>query len=176
MLFAVGLAGSAYSSAPFGFTSRFNFRNGPFLALIMFVSGYAMQRHGQKVKLLPAGIALALGGFILQLVESAWIHQHWGAPLMHDYVLGTYFFGLGMGMIALSNIPLLRIRTMTAIGPLMLGVYACHVFFVEKARPLERFVHQSLFQELAYVVAVFLLSLGVTFILSRWRYTRQFVT
>ena len=131
LLFAVGLAGSAYSDAPFGLTSNFNFRNGPFFSLIMFSSGYAIQRYGQGLALLPIGIGLATCGFLLQLFETIWIHQQWGTPLLHDYIVGTYFFGLGMSMIALSNTRYLRVKALSSIAPLILGVYASHYYFVE---------------------------------------------
>lgn len=78
VLFIVGLAGSAHSHTPFGFTANFNFRNGPFFGLIMFVSGYAIHRYGNGIKLLPLGIGLAVSGFGLELIESIWIYQKWG--------------------------------------------------------------------------------------------------
>ena len=159
-LFAVGLAGSAYSDAPYGFTSSFNFRNGPFFSLIMFYSGYAIHRYGQGLALLPIGIAIAIGGFVLQLFETTWIHQHWGTPLLHDYIVGTYFFGLGMGMIALSNTRYLRVKALASIGPLILGVYASHYYFVEHVRWLEKVVENPYLRGGAYLAVVFLLALG----------------
>jgi len=176
LLFAVGLAGSAYSDTPYGFTSRFNFRNGPFFSLIMFCSGYAIHRYGQGLALLPTGIALAVGGFVLQLFETTWIHQQWGTPLLHDYIVGTYFFGLGMSMIALSNTPCLRVKALASIGPLILGVYASHYYFVEHVRWLERLVVNPYLRGAAYLAIVFLSALGTSFMLARFRGTRQFVT
>ncbi|RYZ91562.1 MAG: hypothetical protein EOP06_06750 [Proteobacteria bacterium] len=175
-LFTIGLAGSAYSDSPYGFTSRFNFRNGPFLSLIMFVSGYAIHRFGQGLSLLPIGIGLATGGFLLQLIETTWIHQQWGTPLLHDYIIGTYFFGVGMSMIALSNAPYLRVKALASIGPLILGVYASHYYFVEHIRWLDRFVHSPHLRAVAYLAIVFVLALITSFMLARWRGTRQFVT
>lgn len=175
-LFAVGLAGSAYSDAPYGFTSSFNFRNGPFFSLIMFCSGYAIHRYGQGLALLPIGIAIAIGGFVLQLFETTWIHQQWGTPLLHDYIVGTYFFGLGMGMIALSNTRYMRVKALASIGPLILGVYASHYYFVEHVRWLEQVVENPYLRGGTYLAVVFLLALGTSFILARFRGTRQFVT
>jgi surface polysaccharide O-acyltransferase-like enzyme len=175
-LFLIGLAGTAYSDAPYGFTSRFNFRNGPFFSLIMFVSGYAIHRYGQRIELLSTGVGLAIGGFFFQLVETTWIHQQWGTPLLHDYLVGTYFFGLGMSMIALSNAPYLRVKALASIGPLILGVYASHYYFVEHIRWLERFIHSPQLREIAYIAIVFILALVTSFVLARWRGTRQFVT
>ncbi|MBD8632142.1 acyltransferase family protein [Oxalobacteraceae sp. CFBP 8755] len=176
LLFAVGLAGSAYSDTPYGFTSNFNFRNGPFFSLIMFSSGYAIHRYGQRLPLLPIGIGLATGGFALQLFETTWIHRQWGTPLLHDYIVGTYFFGLGMSMIALSNTRYLRVKALSSIGPLILGVYASHYYFVEHVRWLQQIVENPYLIGPAYLAVVFLLALGTSYTLAQWRGTRQFVT
>jgi len=175
LLFIVGLAGTAYSNAPFGFTSHFNFRNGPFFSLIMFVSGYAIHRYGQRLALLPTGMVVAVGGFAMLIVESVWIHQKWGSQLTHDYVVGTYFFGIGMSMIALSNTPILRVRSLASIGPLILGVYASHFLFVDRVHWLERVVHEPQLREVAYVATVFLLAFLTSFVLAKWQRTKQFV-
>jgi surface polysaccharide O-acyltransferase-like enzyme len=175
-LFAVGLAGTAYSDAPYGFTSNFNFRNGPFFSLIMFTSGYAIHRYGQNIALLPIGIAMTFGGLVLQLSEITWIYDRWGTPLLHDYTVGTYFFGLGMSMIALSNTPYLRVKALASVGPLILGVYASHYYFVEHVRWLDGIILNPYLRVPAYLAVVFLLSLGTSFILSRWKVTKQFVT
>jgi surface polysaccharide O-acyltransferase-like enzyme len=175
-LFAVGLAGTAYSDAPYGFTSNFNFRNGPFLSLIMFTSGYAIHRHGQSIALLPIGVAMTFGGLVLQLCEITWIYDRWGTSLLHDYTVGTYFFGLGMSIIALSNTPYLRVKALASVGPLILGVYASHYYFVEHVRWLDGIILSPYLRAPAYLAVVFLLSLGTSFILARWRVTKQFVT
>ena len=175
-LFIVGLTGGSYSDAPYGFTSDFNFRNGPFFSLIMFSSGYAIHRYGQGLALLPVGLGMAIGGFVLQLVETTWIHRQWGTPLLHDYIIGTYFFGVGMSMIALSNTRCLRVKALTSVGPLILGVYASHYYFVEHVRWLERIVENPYLRGLAYLAVVFLLALGTSFMLAQWHRTRQFVT
>ena len=119
---------------------------------------------------------MAIGGFFFQLVETTWIHQQWGTPLLHDYLVGTYFFGLGMSMIALSNAPYLRVKALASIGPLILGVYASHYYFVEDVRWLERFIHSPQLRGIAYISIVFILALVTSFVLARWRGTRQFVT
>ena len=176
LLFVVGLAGGAYSDAPYGFTSDFNFRDGPFFSLIMFSSVYAIHRYGQGVALLPIGLSMAIGGFMLQLLETTWIHSQWGTPLLHDYTVGTYFFGLGMSMIELSNTRHLRMTALASIGPLILGVYASHYYFVEHVRWLERLIDNPYLRGPTYLAVVFLLALGTSFMLAQWRGTKQFVT
>jgi len=175
-LFVVGLAGGAYSDTPYGFTSDFNFRNGPFFSVIMFSSGYAIHRYGQGLALLPIGLGMAIGGFLLQLSETTWLYRQWGTPLLHDYTVGTYFFGVGMSMISLSNTRYLRVKALASIGPLILGVYTSHYYFVEHVRWLERIIETPYLRGPAYLAVVFLLALGTSFMLAQWRGTRQFVT
>lgn len=175
LLFIVGLAGGAYANAPLGFRAGFNFRDGPFFSLIMFASGYAIHRYGNDIALLRTGIALALGGFALQHLESNWIQQNWSSGLTHDYVVGTYFFGLGVSMIALSNTRLLRIRLLIAAGRLIPGMYASHFLFVERSHWLRNILQEPHLREIIYIALVFILSLTTSLLLSRWKFTRQFV-
>jgi surface polysaccharide O-acyltransferase-like enzyme len=102
VLFAVGLAGGAYASTPFGFHARFNLRDGPFFSLVFFVTGAALARRRLPSTPWP-GLALALAGLALQMLEVRWLHARWGANLVQDYVAATWLYGLGMGMLALSD-------------------------------------------------------------------------
>jgi surface polysaccharide O-acyltransferase-like enzyme len=176
LLFIVGLAGSAYADSPLGFKTSFNFRNGPFFSLIMFATGYWVQRHGSRLNHISAGGGFAIVGFLLQLLEVTWIRQKWGVSLSHDYVVGTYFFGLGMAMLALSNSAYLRVTALASIGPLILGVYASHFLFVDVLRSVDDALHGVFAWDIGYVAIVFALSLATTVALSRFAQTRRFVT
>lgn len=81
-----------------------------------------------------------------------------------------------MSMIALSNTPYLRAKALASVGPLILGVYASHYFFVEHVRWLERMVDNPYLRGITYLAVVFLLALVTSFMLARWRGTKQFVT
>lgn len=177
-LFFIGLAGGAYIDSPIGFNPHFNFRNGPFFSLIMFATGYAIQRYGNILRKVSAGagVSIAGAGFLLQLVEVTWINEKWGTSLSHDYVIGTYFFGLGMALLALSNAPLLRITALATIGPLILGVYASHCLFVDILRPVDYALHGVFAWDFAYIAVVFALSWATTLLLSSFPSTKRFVT
>lgn len=177
VLFAIGLAGGPYAHTPIGFHARFNLRDGPFFSLIFFVTGAALARRRLPSSPWP-GLVLALAGLALQVLEVSWLHRRWGANLVQDYVAATWLYGLGIGMLALSDAPPLRAPGLAALGPLVLGVYASHYLFVDLLRPLDEAWHGQPWGAawaVAYVALVFAGALGLTWLLARWPLTRRFV-
>jgi len=175
-LFVIGLAGGAYADTPIGFHSRFDFRNGPFFSLIMFATGYALQRRSDDLPSAWIGLAIALAGFTMQLFEVLWLRRQWGTNMSHDYVVGTYFLGLGVTLIALSNARLLRLPALASIGPLVLGIYACHFLYVDLLRPIDDVRHGEALWDVSYVAVVFMLSLLTTLGLARLSVTKRLVS
>jgi surface polysaccharide O-acyltransferase-like enzyme len=95
--------------------------------------------------------------------------------MAQDFTLGTWPFGLGMAMIALSDLRLARIPALAALGPLVLGVYASHYLFVDGLRTVDG-IKAGPAGGLRYVLLVFLLSLGFTWVVSRIPVARRVVT
>ncbi len=93
-----------------------------------------------------------------------------------DYVAGTYLFGIGVVMVALSGTRSLDWRAVAALEPWVLGIYASHMVFVGLLGPLDRRLTGSATWEVAYVVAVFALAYALARMLERFRLTRPFVT
>lgn len=174
-LYAVGLAGKAYADTPFGFHTHFNLRNGLSFSLILFVSGVILQRLRPRPAWRRIGPALALGGFALQLAEVAWLHQHWGANMAQDFVIGTYFYGLGVAMLALSDPPSLRVPRLAGLGPLVLGIYASHFLFVDLLAGPDAPLRALPGWDVIVVAAIFALSLALTGLLARFPITRPLV-
>ena len=175
VLFLIGLAGGAYREAPFGFEANFNFRNGPFFSLVFFVSGYLLYHRASSKTWLPIGIAVASAGAFLQFYEVIMLNKAWGLPMNQDYVLGTYFFGIGISMIAISNPKLLRCSWAAAIGPLVLGIYASHVIFVRLLLPIDGKFDGNWIWSVVYVMLVFLLSYTLANFLARFNVTKKLV-
>jgi len=165
-LYAVGLAGKAYAGTPLGFHTAFNLRNGPFFSLLMFATGHALQQRGPQASWAATGAMLAAGGLLLQFFELAWLHRYWGASMAQDYVIGTWPFGVGVAMIALSDPRPARIPALAALGPLVLGIYASHYLFVDGLRAVPG-IDAGPAGGLRYVLLVFLLSLALSWALSR---------
>jgi surface polysaccharide O-acyltransferase-like enzyme len=173
VLYFVGLMGKAYSDAPFGFHVPFNFRDGPFFSLIFFVTGYFLNKKGLPSSGLYIGIATTIVGVAMHLFEIVHINRTWGTTMAQDYVLGTYFMGVGVAMISLSNTRWLNVNWLSSMGPLVLGIYASHYAFVDLLAPLDKiFIDQPLWQ-VGYVLIVFALAYGVSTSLSKYRTTAK---
>lgn len=175
LLYGVGLAGMAYRDSPLGFDAHFIFRYGPFFGTLFFVTGYLLQRRGPRASWLPIGCVLAVLGLALQLAEVLWLHRTWGTTMAQDYVVGTYFYGLGMALVALSDAPVLRLPRLAAVGASGLGIYLTHLMFVDVLVPTERRFAGQAWWEIGYVALVFALAYGFTTALTRWRVTRRLV-
>lgn len=175
VLYLIGLAGKAYSDTPIGFHANFNFRNGPFFSLIFFVTGYFLQKRQVNASWFLYGCLLAVLGFALQLTESLFLHNNWGTKMAPSYVIGTYFFGVGVALISLSNVKWLQLSVFSSIGPLVLGIYASHMIFVDLLRPLDRHYSGNSIWDVTYLIVVFFLSLALSLILLRYRFTKKLV-
>ncbi len=174
-LYATGLAGKAYSDTPLGFHADFDFRDGPFFSTLFFVTGYFLQRSRPTNAWLPIGLAAAILGLLLHFGELLALHRNWGTTMSQDYVVGTYFLGLGAALIALSNPGILHLPRIASIGPLVLGIYASHFIFVEILRPLDRYYSGNGLWEVSYVALVFLLSYALASALARFQLSRRLV-
>ena len=174
-LYALGLAGKAYADTPVGFHTHVNMRNGLCFSLIMFVTGIRLRRLGPRPAWRRLGPALALGGLGLQVAEVAWLHAHWGTNMAQDFVLGTYFYGLGMTMLALSDPAPLRFPRLAGLGPLVLGVYASHFLFVDLLARPDSPLRAIPGWDIIVVALVFALSLALTGLLWRCAPTRRLV-
>jgi surface polysaccharide O-acyltransferase-like enzyme len=174
-LYAIGLAGKAYADTPVGFHTHVNIRNGLCFSLIMFVTGIRLRRVGPRPSWRALGPALALGGLALQLAEVAWLHARWGTNMAQDFVIGTYFYGLGMTMLALADPAPLRCPRLAGLGPLVLGIYASHFLFVDLLARPDSPLRAVPGWDIIVVALVFALSLALTGLLWRFAPTRRLV-
>jgi surface polysaccharide O-acyltransferase-like enzyme len=118
---------------------------------------------------------IAAAGLALQLAEVAWLHRRWGASLVQDYVAGTFLYGVGMAMVALSNARPLRAPTLAAVGPLVLGIYASHYLFIDLLYPLHLRLAGVPGEQAAYVALVLAAALLASLALARWGPARRLV-
>lgn len=175
VLYVIGIAGKAYSDTPLGFHIDFNFRNGPFFSLIFFATGYLLQKNNPKKNWLWTGLLIAATGIGLHIFELLVLNARWGTSMAQDYVIGTYFLGLGMGLVALSNPRCLQFPWLASAGPLVLGIYASHFIFIDLLQPIDaRFAGGWMWSGL-YVAAVFALSYLLVKLMMRFDLTRKIV-
>jgi hypothetical protein len=174
--YVVGLMGKAYATTALGFHTSLNFRNGPYFGLIFFVTGYLLQRQKPKPSWFLWGIAIWGFGVILHFCELFALHHYWGASMNQDYLVGTYFAGVGAGLVALSDAPFLRSTRLSLAGPLVLGVYAVQIVFVELLSPLRKALSGMAIWEIGFPFLVLALSILSAYGMSRVRVLRPIVT
>lgn len=175
VLYAIGLLGKAYADSPIGFRSEFNFRDGPFFGLVFFVTGYKLSQSRERGSWLILGLSLAIFGTLMHFAEIFMLQSLWGTTIIQDYVIGTYFMGVGVALISLSNPRFLRCDQLSNIAPLVLGIYAIHFIFVDLLRPVGAGSIGVIWWGFGYPIAVFILSLASTYAMSRFSLTRPIV-
>jgi surface polysaccharide O-acyltransferase-like enzyme len=168
-LYLVGLLGAAYSGSPLGFDLGFNTRNGPFVSCMFTYLGYWMS--GRRAPSLRLAIAFVVCGLSVQLCEAFFIYENYGMEIgAQDNHLASPFYGMGVFMLALAR-PNLGAKTpLPALGRLTLGIYVTHVL-VAASLPTIRNLVQGPAVELAAPVFLLATSLGLTWLLKRWRGT-----
>ena len=174
-LFVIGILGGSYRDSPFGIRTDFNFRNGPFFALICFVSGHILCLLKPRRSWLLYGSVVALLALIGHFCELALIHALWGTTMAQDYVVSTLAVGIGVAMMALSNHPVLCIPGVSTIGRYVLGVYVIHYFFVVILRHRHHYTAFPWTNEVLYIIVVAVLSFATAIVLSRFSVTQRLV-
>ena len=169
LLYLFGLAAASYSETALGIHIKFNTRNGPFFSTIFFLTGYILSTHRPTDSYLKYGFIIAAIGSIFHFGEISYLYTSYGVyPGSHDYVLGTYFMGLGIALMALSDHPAFHSKIISMMGKYVLGIYVVHLIFVDTFRNIDLIFNSPLW-EVSYVFVILFLSFGATYILSRFK-------
>lgn len=111
----------------------------------------------------------------MQFSEIYFIWNTYGVyPHKHDFVIGTYFLGVGVSLVALSSHPILNKIKLGVLGKYTLGMYVVHFIFVDIFKPLDEKLFNP-FWDFGFIVIVLLLSLGTIILLSKNKYTKRIV-
>ena len=175
ILYLIGLLTKAYSDTQFGVHIDFNTRNGPFFGTVFFVSGYFLSKLTPNPSWFSKGVALLGVGWLLQFSEVSLLWKWYGtSPYEQDYVIGTYFMGVGAAVAALSNNAHIGSVVLRDVGRYTLGIYAIHYIFVDLLRPVGKYTSSSLW-EIGYTLFVLLFSVASVKLLSKNKITRRLV-
>src|SRR5690606_23960904 len=103
------------------------------------------------------GIALLTFGCLLHFSEVYLLCSVYATNLHQDYVIGTYFMGVGAAIAALSNSTYLKNDILSKVGKFTLGIYVIHLAFVDILRPIGKLT-SSWFWEIGYIMLVLFFS------------------
>jgi surface polysaccharide O-acyltransferase-like enzyme len=171
------VAAKSYAATPVGIDllGGFNTRNGPFFSTLFFVTGYYLSDRTPTPQWMRVGLLVFLGGLVVHFSEVIFLLKQYHVPAArHDYVLGTYFLGLGAAMVALSGHRSLQNAHLAALGGLTLGIYCIHILFL-KMIPQFYAPRTNPVLEIALVFIVLALSAGACYLLSKVPYLRRLV-
>lgn len=176
LLYLVGVLGNAYTLTPLGikFPPNFKVRYGPFFSTIFFTTGYLLSNIKVTPKWFKFGFLITVTGYFVHFLEIFILWRIFDIPIEHEFVIGTFFIGLGVAMISLSNISFLRIKKINELGLMALGIYSIHMIFVDLLRPINKTINSSVW-ELGYVVIVFCFSTGLSLLLAKNEFTKKVV-
>lgn len=173
-LYLIGLIAKAYSNTPFGIHTNFNTRNGPFFGTIFFVSGYFLSNLTPNPGWFSKGLVILGVGWFIHFLELYLLWRLYHVWPHQDYVLGTYFMGLGAAVASLSNNAFFQNIALNDVGKFSLGIYAIHFVFVDLLRPIGKLTSSPLW-EIGYIMLVLFFSIASVMVLSRSNITRRFI-
>lgn len=174
LLYAAGVLGQAYSNTPIGFELPFTARNGIFFGSAFFAAGYFLSGLANQSRWMWYGLGIFAFGYILHFAEISMLYRLFDAPLKQDYVFGTFFTGLGMSLVGLSNHHLIQSTKLSRVGQVTLGIYAIHFIFIDLFQIIDESL-QTGWWEITFMVLTAVLSIATALLLSRFALTKRFV-
>ncbi|MCW3786636.1 acyltransferase [Plebeiibacterium sediminum] len=174
-LYIIGVLAKAYINTPLGINLHFDTRNSLFLGLIFFVSGYKIASFTPKTKWLKIGFVIFILGLFFHFLEIFILKKYYNTSGNQDYVFATYFMGLGIAIISLSNQNFFNIPFFNYVGQKTLGIYAIHVLLIPILKPFFIKYYHPIF-EIGFPIIIYFISLVFVEVLSRNRMLSQILT
>ena len=94
---------------------------------------------------------------------------------INGYTLGATLMGVGVFSLALSRPQMGASFQLYKIAPLVLGIYACHPWIMSKIPPSFVGLFDPVIWKIVYPFVIFFLSVALTFLLRKLRFTRWLV-
>jgi len=175
IMYFTGILGGAYSVTPIGIKLPFDTNLSFLVGAVYFALGYRLSK-----KAATAGTALILimifAGALLHLFETYYLFKHYNAPPVQANLVGTLFFGAGVGLLAARCKQTHVSGVITALSKYSPGVYLSHalaILYVIQNTVFWR--SDKLYIFAAFNFGAYLASLALTAMLARIPYVRQLV-
>jgi len=174
ILYFIGVFAKSYSATELGIKIDFNTRNGPFFGMLLFVTGYWISSKTPTKRWFYLGGIIFSLGVLTHFTEIYILMKLYNTSMLQDFVFGTYFMGVGAMLLSLSSHKVLSNKMFSTLGKMTLGIYASHFIFVDLLRPIDNLLNHPLW-ELFFVILVLGLSVTLTKLFSRSKYTKKLV-
>jgi surface polysaccharide O-acyltransferase-like enzyme len=173
LLYAIGLLGGAYSTFPIGIHLPIPARSGPFFGTLFVALGWWLSNR-TKPKASVAYLIIIVG-FALHMTEAIFLRQYIDESTRHDYLLGTIPYGVGVFMLALTHPRMGQSTFLPSLGKFTLGIYVSHPLIWWGIAALSLWIDGPSW-EIIFPVLVYILTVYIVFLLTKFRLTQRLVT
>ncbi|MDA1087052.1 MAG: acyltransferase [Verrucomicrobia bacterium] len=175
-LYTVGVLGGPYAQLPIGLHLPVHTRHFVFFSFLPFVLGFALHEYETRSVAVGTGLAIWSAGMIGMAGET-WLLDKLGAAAPHavEYTFSTVLMGVGVLWMARSRSRALTSAPLASLGRLAPGLYASHILIALRLHWIEDFFDPRVWMVVAPVLT-FVGALAVTWVLSKWSFTRRWVT
>jgi peptidoglycan/LPS O-acetylase OafA/YrhL len=160
LLLCFGLLGGPYMHTILGIRLFYNYhfpvRYGPIFSTFFVVLGWLISYRDKRPSV-QLSLLLILAGVILTSLEDLFLLRLFKQAPNYDYVIGTIFYSCGVFFLALSLVRIRKIKFLSSLGVLTLGVYAIHPLVIDNFR---------FSSSLLGPVLSFILNIAIIFIIS----------
>jgi surface polysaccharide O-acyltransferase-like enzyme len=173
-LYIVGLLGGSYSQSTIGLSLPLNTRNGPFFSTLFIAAGWWISSFYRQNRNLA--FVLFIGGAFLHFTEVVFLYKLYRiGPTSHNYLIGTFFWGIGAFLLALNYPTLGKDSLFEDIGKVTLGIYVSHYLIIYALKPVDYFVY-GIAWEITKPILVLFMSYYFSIGLARYSFTRKCFT
>lgn len=149
----------------------------PSFAFVSLGYGLNSERFTPKAKL---GIAFMIAGYLLKLAERAFLSTIFLNPFLFTYLLATPLMSAGAFIFAISKPGFGKGTLFANLGKYSLGIYAAHVFVVNKLFQYHIFSMSMAFSGLFFVhllgiLSIYVLTITLIYCASRFQFLKSFV-
>ena len=151
----------------------FDAHKGPFFSTLFFVTGVFLSRKKADFFSLRYGGMIAVFGLLLHFSEVIYLRNMWQVyTVSNEFLVGTYFLGLGIAIMALSNHKAVHNNFLAKVGKYTLGIYVVHYIYVDLLKSIDRTISHPIW-EVGYVILVLMLSWIIAFYLSKIHFLKK---
>ena len=173
LLYLIAILGKSYSILPIGYDVDVDMKQGPFVSTIFVGIGWLLAQ--KQIHPFKTGLILMIFGLAVQVTETLVLWKLFGMKAMHEYLLGTVPFCIGIFMMILSKPDFGKNTKFPEWGKLTLGIYVLHDIVINLFDKIKPLVH-PIWWDFTFPALILVISLIITILMRKHTLTRPLVT